>query len=126
MCLLCFSSLCRNNQAGEVEPSPPQLCDRCTRRDSGRHAARCLSRRDVENPITKVGVSEHLPFLTLGAAPSIIDSLQRSAHPVFVNFLTSDEMKRKKKKKKRRGRGPFTRHLYSPHSNCFMFCFQKQ
>lgn len=27
----------------------------------------------VENPITKVGVSEHLPFLTLGAAPSIME-----------------------------------------------------
>ena len=63
MCLLCFSSLCRNNQAGEVEPSPPQLRDRCPRCDSGRHAAGRLSRRDAENPITEVGVSEHLPFL---------------------------------------------------------------
>jgi len=50
-----------------------------------------------------VGVSEHLPFLTLGAAPSIIDSLQRSAHPAFVNFLTLDEMKREKKEEEGKG-----------------------
>lgn len=54
-----FFFLCRNNQAGEVEPSPLSYVTDAPR-DSGRHAARCLSRRDVENPITKVGVSEHL------------------------------------------------------------------
>lgn len=91
--IFCF--LFRNNQAWEVESPPSQLCDWCTRCDSSRHAARCLSCCDIENPITKVGVSEHLSFPILWAALLVTALLQRLAHPVFINFWAFDEMKRK-------------------------------